>query len=335
MATNTTTRTLSVDKAAICFAQPFKISGYIFEAMPSVVAKIGENDSVGRGEAAGVYYLGDSQERMLEEIEAVRSDVENGMSRQELQHALKPCGARNALDCAMWELESLLSETPVWKLAGVSQPKALVTTFTLPAEDPEILVPKIERLSFARSIKLKLDGNIEADRERMKVVRTARPDAWLGVDANQGFEAKDLDELAKAAREFGVSLIEQPLARGNEAALEGWRPGIPVAADESILNLSELQERAQYFDVINLKLDKSGGLTESLAMVRAARALGRQLMVGNMGGSTLAMAPGFVLAQLCDVVDLDGPFGLAEDPHATEIYDDGKIFVPEKLWGFA
>jgi L-alanine-DL-glutamate epimerase-like enolase superfamily enzyme len=205
--------------------------------------------------------------------------------------------------------------------------------FTLPADDPAVLAKKVQRLTFAKAIKLKLDGDIEADRERMKVVREARPDALLAVDANQGFVASDLDQLASAANEFSVALIEQPLKRGAEAELDGWRPGIPVAADESILNLAELRERAAYFDVINIKLDKCGGLTEALKMARAARMFGKQLMVGNMGGSTLAMAPGFILGQLCDVVDLDGPYGLADDPLAAEIYHEGNIFVPETIWG--
>ncbi len=192
---------------------------------------------------------------------------------------------------------------------------------------------KVQRLSFAKAIKLKLDGNLDVDRERIAVVRRERPDAWLGVDANQGFVAQDLEELGRAARDYSISLIEQPLKRGDEASLEGWRPGIPIAADESILDLSELQERGQYFDVINVKLDKCGGLTEALQMARTTEELGKQLMVGNMGGSTLAMAPGFVLGQLCDIVDLDGPYGLADDPLAAQIYDDGRIFVPETIWG--
>ena len=335
MATTTASRALKVEKAAIRFAEPFRISGYVFEAMPSIVAQIAERDCTGRGEAAGVYYVGDDQQHMLETIEQVRGAVETGMTREDLQVVLPPCGARNALDCALWELEAKLSRIPVWQLAGVPNPKPLVTTFTLPADDPSALAAKVGRLSFAKAIKLKLDGNVEVDRERIRVVRSARADAWLGVDANQGFAAKDLDALAQAAREFSVSLIEQPLKRGEEAALDGWKPGIPVAADESILDLAELEERARYFDVINIKLDKCGGLTESLTMVRAARLLGKQLMVGNMGGSTLAMAPGFILAQLCDVVDLDGPFGLADDPLASKIYKDGEIFVPETIWGGA
>lgn len=335
MATTTSSRALKVRKVAIRFAEPFRITGYVFDAMPSVLAQIAQGDCVGRGEAAGVYYLGDDQNQMLDMIEKVRPAIESGMTREDLQLALPPSGARNALDCALWELEAKLSRTPVWQLAGVPRPRPLVTTFTLPADDPAILATKIDRLSFAKAIKLKLDGNVDLDRERMRVVRSARPDAWIGVDANQGFVPADLDELAEAAREQSISLIEQPLKRGEESALERWRPGIPVAADESILDLAELQERAQYFDVINVKLDKSGGLTEALKMARAARLFGKRLMVGNMGGSTLAMAPGFVLAQLSDVVDLDGPYGLAEDPLADQIYSDGSIFVAEAIWGSA
>ena len=333
MATTTKSRVLTVEKAAIRFAEPFRITGYVFEAMPSIIAQIVDGDSLGRGEAAGVYYLGDGQDQMLEMIETVRGAIEAGLTRDDLQEALPPCGARNALDCALWELDSRAQQIAVWKLAGVPRPRPLITTFTLPADDPSVLALKVGRLSFAKAIKLKLDGDVETDRERMKVIRNARPDAWLAVDANQGFAAADLDALGSAARDHSVSLIEQPLKRGEDELLEGWRPGIPIAADESILDLSELQDKARYFDVINIKLDKCGGLTEALKMARAARLFGKRVMVGNMGGSTLAMAPGFVLGQACDIVDLDGPYGLAEDPLAEHIYRDGAIFVPEGLWG--
>lgn len=329
----TITRTLKVEKAAIRFAEPFRIADYVFEAMPSVLVTIADGDLVGRGEAAGVYYLGDDQEHMLAVIEQVRATVEAGISRADLQFLLPPGGARNALDCALWELEAKLAKKPVWQLAGVPPLKALVTVFTLPADEPAVLARKVERLSFAKAIKLKLDGHIAADRERIAVVRRARPDAWLGVDANQGFVRDDLEALASACRDNSVSLIEQPLKRGDERSLEGWRPGIPVAADESILDLVELRELESYFDVINIKLDKCGGLTEALKLARAARLFGKQVMVGNMGGSTLAMAPGFVLGQVCDIVDLDGPYGLADDPLASTIYRDGTIFVPETIWG--
>jgi L-Ala-D/L-Glu epimerase / N-acetyl-D-glutamate racemase len=333
MTTGKSCRTLNLERAAMRFATPFRISGYVFEAMPAVIATISDGSMFGRGEAAGVYYLGDDQDKMIADIEAVRTLVESGVTREELQSVLPPCGARNALDCALWELESRIAEVPVWSLAGVPRPQPRVTTFTLPADDPGVLRDKMEQLGFAKAIKLKLDGDLAADRERLAAVRSVRPDVWLMADANQGYAAADLDGLERLIADFSLALIEQPVARGNEAALQGWRPTAPVAADESILDLTELCDKGAAFDVVNIKLDKCGGLTEALAMARAARAMGKQLMVGNMGGSTLAMAPGFVLAQLCDYLDLDGPFGLAEDALASEIYSDGEIFVPERIWG--
>jgi L-alanine-DL-glutamate epimerase-like enolase superfamily enzyme len=301
--------------------------------MPAVVVTLSEGEHVGRGEAAGVYYLGDDQDRMAATIEGLRASVTDGLTREQLQHVLPPCGARNALDCALWELEAKRAGAAVWSMAGVPSPKPLVTTFTLPAEDPSVLAEKVRRLSFAKAIKLKLDGDVTVDRERVAVVRSARPDAWLAVDANQGFAPADLEELTRILRDFSVALVEQPTKRGDEAALQGWRPDAIVAADESILDLAEMRERACYFDAVNIKLDKCGGLTEALEMARAAKAMGKRVMVGNMGGSTLAMAPAFVLGQICDVADLDGPFALAEDPQARTIYREGMIFVPESLWG--
>ncbi|HEX5258982.1 MAG TPA: dipeptide epimerase, partial [Sphingomicrobium sp.] len=197
MATATDSRALSVEKAAIRFAEPFRITGYVFEAMPSIIARIAEGRRAGRGEAAGVYYLGDDQQHMIETVEQVRQQVEDGLSRDELQHLLPPGGARNALDCALWELESITEQVPVWTLAGVPRPRPLVTTFTLPADDPAVIAKKIDRLSFATAIKLKLDGDADLDRERMRVVREARPDAWLAVDANQGFTADNLESLGE------------------------------------------------------------------------------------------------------------------------------------------
>src|SRR5579884_3253792 len=147
MATATESRALSVEKAAIRFAEPFRITGYVFEAMPSIIARIAEGRSAGRGEAAGVYYLGDDQQHMIEMVDEVRQQVEDGLSRDELQHLLPPCGARNALDCALWELQSMSEHVPVWKLAGVRRPEPLVTTFTLPADDPAAIARKIDRLS--------------------------------------------------------------------------------------------------------------------------------------------------------------------------------------------
>jgi L-alanine-DL-glutamate epimerase-like enolase superfamily enzyme len=333
MATSTKARTLTVDRVAMRFASPLRITGYVFEAMPSVVATVGTAGIEGRGEAAGVYYLGDDQDRMVATIEEIRGAVEDGVGRRELQGLLPPCGGRNALDCALWDLEAKIAGSPVWALAGVPVPKPLVTVFTLPADEPDVITTRLASLGYAKAIKLKLDGVVEADRERLAAVRSARPDVWLSVDANQGYCEADLDALSWLLSDYKVSLVEQPVERGRESVLAGWKPGVPVAADESVLDLIELREHGSLFDVINIKLDKCGGLTEALAMADEARAMGKQLMVGNMGGSTLAMAPGFVLAQLCDYVDLDGPHGLVDDPFAADIYSDGLVFVPERIWG--
>jgi L-alanine-DL-glutamate epimerase-like enolase superfamily enzyme len=335
MATTTTARSLTVERLATRFDSPLRISGYVFDSMPSVGVRIEESGSTGRGEAAGVYYLGDNQDNMVARIEETRSAIEAGADREQLQSLLPPCGARNALDCALWALEAKLSGTPVWSLAGVAKPKPLVTVFTLPADEPAVIGKRLARLGSAKALKLKLDGEVDADRERLATVRSARPDAWLLIDANQGYREADLEQLARMAADFSISLIEQPVARGDEAILQGWRPGVPVAADESIVDLAELRDRADFFDVVNIKLDKCGGLTEALAMERAARLLGKEVMVGNMGGSTIAMAPGFVLGQLCEYVDLDGPFGLTDDSYAAEIYRDGMVFIPDSIWGGA
>lgn len=335
MASTVAERVVTVERLETRFASPLRISGYVFDAMPSVAATIADGDLSGRGEAAGIYYLDDGQDRMVAMIETVRPAIESGVNRDELQSLLPPCGARNALDCALWDLDAKLTGTPAWSTAEVPRPKPLVTVFTLPADEPSLIEKRLAGLGSAKAIKLKLDGDVDADRARLAIVRAARPEAWLSVDANQGYREADLELLSKLASEFSISLIEQPVARGEEAILDGWNPGVPVAADESILDLAELRDRGDVFDVINIKLDKCGGLTEALSMARAARLMGKRLMVGNMGGSTLAMAPGFILGQLCDYVDLDGPYGLEGDPLASSIYSDGRVFVPESIWGGA
>ncbi|MDE1150863.1 MAG: dipeptide epimerase [Azospirillaceae bacterium] len=318
---------------AMRMREPFRISGYLLEAMPAVIVTVGDGRHEGRGEAAGVYYLSDDPAHMEQEIERVRPALEAGIDRRDLQGLLPPGGARNALDCALWELESRVSGRPVWQLAGVAAPKSLVTTFTLPADDPAEILRRLAAFTDATAIKLKLEGDLAADAERVRAVRRARPDVWLSVDANQGFGAADLDPLAALLVDQRVSLLEQPIRRGAEHLLDGWNSPIPLAADESILDLKELAAHHRRFNVVNIKLDKCGGLTEALAMAAEARRLGLGVMVGNMAGSILATAPAFVLAQLCDVVDLDGPYFLAEPGADHGIYSQGRIFVPEVLWG--
>ena len=327
--------TLTYRRDAMVMREPFRISGYLFEAMPAVIAAVSDGALTGRGEAAGVYYLNDDPAHMEAEIERCRDAIEAGISREALRALLPPGGARNALDCALWELESLRAGVPVWQLAGVGSPKPLVTTFTLPADDPAEILRRLAALPIVKAIKLKLDGELAADAERVKAVRNARPDVWLGVDANQGYDGNDLDGLVAMLVDQKVSLLEQPVRRGAEALLDGWHSPIPVAADESVLDLAELDAHRDRFQVINIKLDKCGGLTEALMMADQARRIGLKVMVGNMAGASLSTAPAFVLGQSCDIVDLDGPWFLLDHPLAAGLYRDGEIMVPAGLWGTA
>jgi L-alanine-DL-glutamate epimerase-like enolase superfamily enzyme len=326
---------LDVNVETLRLAQPFHISGYVFREQEVVVATLEDGAHRGRGEASGVYYLGDTAQKMIAEIEAVRDRIESGIDRKTLQALLPPGGSRNAIDCAMWELDAQRAGTAVWSLAGVAAPKPLVTTFTLGADSPEAMVAGARKYAQARSLKLKLTGELTLDIARVRAVRAARPEAWMGVDANQGYTINLLDALIEVLLEQRVSLLEQPLQRGREADLDGYKSSIPLAADESALSLKDLAGLVNRFDIVNIKLDKCGGLTEALAMAREARRLGLGVMVGNMVGSSLAMAPGFVVGQLCDVVDLDGPIFLAEDRKPSVVYEKGTIWCPESVWGGA
>jgi L-alanine-DL-glutamate epimerase-like enolase superfamily enzyme len=327
---------VTVDKLRL--SAPFRISGFVFEEQDAVVVSLTHGALRGRGEASGVYYLGDTAQTMVAAIEAVRGRIEAGIDRHTLQRVLPPGGARNAVDCALWELDAQRLGKPVWQLAGVRTPEPLVTTFTIGADSPEAMAAGARRYAQARALKLKLTGELALDIERVAAVRAARPDTWIGVDANQGYRIEALEALEAlidalvAAR---VALLEQPLARGRESDLDGFVARIPLAADESVLHLGELERAVGRFQVVNIKLDKCGGLTEALALAHESRRLGLGVMVGNMVGSSLAMAPAFVLGQLCDVVDLDGPIFLAQDRTPGLTYTDGRAWCAEEVWGAA
>ena len=314
-------------------AAPFRISGYVFEASELVVVELSDGEHRGRGEAGGVYYLGDEAPQIVEQLEGNRTAIEACRSRDELRQMLPPGGARNAVDCALWELEANRSGIPAYRIAGIDAPRPLVTTFTLGADDPEVMAQGARRYAHARAIKIKLTGDLELDVARVRAVREARTDVWIGVDANQGFAIGDLPALVAAMAEQRVSLIEQPLARGSEADLTGFESAIPLAADESALSLADVAGLVGRFQVVNVKLDKCGGLTEALMIAAEARRLGLGVMVGNMVGTSLAMAPAFILGQLCDVVDLDGPTFLVEDRVPGVEYRNGEIWCPDEVWG--
>ena len=314
-------------------AKPFRISGFVFETQDAVVVTLDDGTCRGLGEASGVYYLGDTAESMIAAIETVREAIEGGIDRIALQRLLPPGGARNAVDCAFWDLEAQRKNCEVWELAGLPSVRPLVTTFTLGADDPAIMAEGACAFAEARALKMKLTGDLDIDIARVRAVRAARPDPWLGVDANQGYSVDALDKLMPVLVEARVSLLEQPIRRGREADLDGFRSPIPIAADESVLCLADMPGAEKRFNVINIKLDKCGGLTEALAMAHEARQLGLGVMVGNMVGTSLAMAPAFVVGQLCDIVDLDGPVFLAADREPGLVYEHGTVWCGRNVWG--
>lgn len=328
-------RSLSLRIERLRYKAPFRIAGHVFEESAVLVAEIRDGDHRGRGEGAGVYYLGDDAPHMLAEAESARAAIEAGADREALQTLLPAGGARNALDCAMWDLEASQTATPVWKLAGMAQFDALKTTITIGADTPEAMAASAAgRLGVWPVLKLKLTGDSLLDAERVHAVREARGDAWIGVDANQGYTPENLSDLVAVLKQCRVALLEQPLARGNEAALDGVERPLPFAADESVCTLAELDRAVGRFDVINIKLDKCGGLTEGLAIALRCKALGLAVMVGNMMGSSWSMAPSLILGQLCEVVDLDGPTFLATDRAGGVQYrPGGYVTLGAGVWG--
>lgn len=326
---------LGVTVESLHLAAPFRISGRVIDSSDCIVVTLDDGVHRGRGEATGVYYVGDDVPNMLDQIEQARAAVEAGISRDDLRTVLPAGGARNAVDAALWELESLRSDRPIWALAGLPAPRPLVTTFTLGADDPAVMAAGARAYAQAKSIKVKLTGDLELDIARVQAIRAARPDVWLGVDANQGFVIADLDALVTAMVDAGISLIEQPLARGCEADLDGYKCPIPIAADESALALDDVTGLIGRFDVFNIKLDKCGGLTEGLMIAAAAREAGLQVMVGNMVCTSLGMAPGFLLGQVCDICDLDGPIFLKQDRQPSLVYRNGEAWCDERVWGIA
>jgi L-alanine-DL-glutamate epimerase-like enolase superfamily enzyme len=312
---------------------PFRITGHTWHQLDVLFVSLQCGDGVvGRGEAAGVYYKNDTPASMLRQLEVARPSIETGLSREKLQNLLPAGGVRNALDCALWDLEAKASGRPVWQMAGLGKPQPLLTTFTCGADYPKKMAAAAETFRDARAIKLKLTGEA-LDGDRVRAVREARPDVWLGVDGNQGFTRAGLEELMPVLVEAGVSLIEQPFPLGDEAALDGLGSPIAIAADESVQSLADIASLVGRVQVVNIKLDKCGGLTEGLAMARTALELGIDCMVGNMIGTSLAMAPAYLVGQLCKVVDLDGPIFLTDDRESSVRYADGYIECPEELWG--
>jgi L-alanine-DL-glutamate epimerase-like enolase superfamily enzyme len=313
--------------------KPFRITGHTQLTAEVVVVNLNREGVTGRGEASGVYYREcEDIPHILKKIEGVRQPIESGISRAALQRLLPAGGARNAIDCALWDLDAKQLRVPAWRIAGLQEPRPLLTTFTCPAAEPTEMASAAIGYAHAKAIKLKLTGE-SVDAERVRAVRSARPDVWLSVDANQGFTPDSLRLLIPVLVEAKVQLIEQPFEIGQDALLDDLNSPIPLAADESVQTVSDLAAQVGRVNVVNIKLDKCGGLTEALAMAHEARRLGLQVMVGNMIGTSLAMAPSLLVGQLCQVVDLDGPVFLRSDREPAVNYQSGMISCPNNVWG--
>ncbi|WP_174300928.1 N-acetyl-D-Glu racemase DgcA [Caulobacter sp. S45] len=297
-----------------------------------LVAEIADGPHRGRGESTPYPRYGESVEGCLAQIEQVRAAVEVGAGRAELQDLLAPGAARNALDCALWDLEAKTAGVRAWTLAGLPRLEPVQTCYTLSLGPAAEMAQAARAAAHRPMLKLKIGGADDLD--RVEAVRAAAPRSALVVDAN---EALNLDTLRRLAPEFarlGVVLIEQPLPAGDDAALEGYASPVPLCADESLRTRSQLDACARRYGCVNIKLDKAGGLTEALALREAARAKGLEIMAGCMVATSLAMAPALLIAQQAAVVDLDGPLLLARDREPGLAITDSLISPPEaRLWG--
>ncbi|MEM7744532.1 MAG: N-acetyl-D-Glu racemase DgcA [Pseudomonadota bacterium] len=271
-------------------------------------------------------------ETVIGQIEGLRDALANGLDRVELQEAMAPGAARNGLDCAFWDWQAKASGKRVWELAGLEAPGPEITAYTLSLAEPEAMRAKAAEHAHRPVLKIKLGG--AGDIDRLRAVREGAPDAKIVVDANEGWDAATYSEIAPVVLELGVAMVEQPLPAGADEALAGMDRPLPVCADEACHDRASLPHIAGKYDMINIKLDKTGGLTEALQLKAEAEKLGLKIMVGCMIGSSLGMAPAVLVAQGAEVVDLDGPLLLAEDRARPLKYDTAGVHPPEPdLWG--
>jgi L-alanine-DL-glutamate epimerase-like enolase superfamily enzyme len=297
-----------------------------------VVVELSRNGKRGYGEAVPYARYGESLQSVIDQIEGLHGALAEGLDREGLQALLPPGAARNAVDLAFWDLESKLSGRRHWELAGLPAPGPVTTAYTLSLDTAEVMGRKAAENATRPLLKLKLAG--PEDLGRVAAVRRNAPKARIVVDANEGWTAAQYSALAPKLMELGVEMIEQPLPAGDDAALAGIERPVPVCADESCHDTATLAGLAGRYDMVNIKLDKTGGLTEALKLKAAAEAQGFGIMVGCMLATSLAMAPGVLLAQGVPVVDLDGPLLLAEDRDPALRIEDSLVWPPDAaLWG--
>jgi L-alanine-DL-glutamate epimerase-like enolase superfamily enzyme len=298
----------------------------------TVVAEVGRGGLTGRGECVPYPRYGETPEATLAALLAMQDPVSRGLDRKGLQALMPPGAARNALDCALLDLEAKTSGQRVWNLLGRPAPAPCVTAYTISLASPEAMAAATAKAAHRPLLKIKLGG--DGDGKRIAAVRKSAPESELIVDANEAWTSDNLEQNLAACAEAGVTLVEQPLPAGQDGVLARIRRPLAVCADESVHDRASLEGLRERYDAVNIKLDKTGGVTEALAMADAARAQGFEIMVGCMVATSLAMAPAMLLAQQARYVDLDGPLLLARDRDGGLRYDDSLIYPPDAaLWG--
>jgi L-alanine-DL-glutamate epimerase-like enolase superfamily enzyme len=297
-----------------------------------VVAELHDGPLTGRGECVPLARYNQTVDSEAAAIQSLVEALAGGLTREGLQNALPAGPARNALDCAFWDLEAKRARKPAHELAGLSVLRPVTTALTISLGTPEGMAAAVQKVARRRLLKIKLGG--DGDPARIAAVRRAAPDAELIVDANEAWTEKNLAENLHACAKARVTLVEQPLPAGQDDALASIARPITVCADESIHDRSSLATLAGKYDAINIKLDKSGGLTEALALADSAERAGLTIMVGCMVSTSLAMAPALLVAQRARVVDLDGPLLLAKDRDGGLRYTDSEVYPPDtRFWG--
>ena len=324
---------LSVQSRHIGLSAPLRVAFGTIAGVDTIEVRVERDGIVGRGEGCPMAIYDQSVQSALGEIEALRPAFEGGEAdRAMLQGNMEAGPARNALDCALWDLEAKANGRSVWDMAGLAVPATIASDVTIGILPPDETARAAETLCDAAMIKLKL--GTPQDLDCVRALRSVLPTVPLFVDVNSGWSLERLNRLAPELAAADVFMIEQPLARADDALLDHYNRAVPLCADESCHSRSDLDRLAGRFDYINIKLDKAGGLTEALALAEAARARGFRLMVGCMLGTGLAMAPAYVVASLCEIVDLDAPL-VVQDPADAGLRHDGRdlhLFGPE-LWG--
>ncbi|SFR96974.1 N-acetyl-D-Glu racemase DgcA [Sphingomonas jatrophae] len=325
-------RTLTAQGDAFPLATPFRISRGVKTVADVVTVEIGDGERVGRGEGVPYPRYGESVADALAEIEAARAAIEAGADRHALLTIMRAGAARNAVDCALWDLEAKSAGTSVPALLGCSTPGRMPTAMTVGLGPVEEMAAAARLLAHVPLLKVKVDGVAPAD--QIRAVRAAAPGPRIIVDPNESWTLEDVARLQPLLAEQRIDLLEQPLPAGQDDGLDGFRPLVPIAADESVHVAEDVAGLARRYQVVNIKLDKTGGLTGALMLADAAAAAGLQLMVGCMICSSLSIAPALILAQRCAFVDLDGPFWLSND-RAGGVRNDGGLIIPAAagFWG--